>query len=46
VEQAGSLDGFLIGVTENMPPDRGLGSCRAIMDGIDRHARRHPARYA
>jgi hypothetical protein len=44
--QAGSLDGFIIGITENMPPDRWRHSCRAIMDGIDRHAREHPARYA
>jgi len=46
LEQAGALDGFLIGITENMPPDRWPHSCRAIMDGIDRHAREHPARYA
>ena len=46
LEQAGALDGFLIGITEDMPPDRWPQSCRAIMAGIERHAREHPARYA
>ena len=46
LEQAGAVDGLLVGITEDMPPERWPHSCRAIMDGIDRHAREHPARYA
>jgi hypothetical protein len=46
VEQAGPVDGFIVGVTEDMPPDRWVHSCCAILDGLDRHAREHPARYA
>ena len=46
VEQAGAVDGFIVGITEDMPPNRWAQSCRAILDGLDRHAREHPARYA
>jgi len=46
IEQAGSPDGLLIGITEDMPPGRWRDSCPAIMDGIDRHAQDHPALYA
>ncbi len=46
LEQAGTPDGLLVGITEDMPPDRWQDSCRAIMDGLDRHAREHPERYA
>ena len=45
LNQAGTVDGLLVGVTENMPPERWTDSCRAIMDGLDRHAREQPARY-
>lgn len=34
IQQAGGGDGFLIGITEDMPPDRWQDSCRAIMRGI------------
>lgn len=40
-----SVDGLIVGVTEDMPPDRHLNSCRAIMDGLDRHARENPQLY-
>ena len=40
-----SVDGVIMGVTEDMPPERGLDSCRAIMDGLDRHARENPLLY-
>ena len=30
-------DGFLIGITENLPPGREDGNYRAILDGIDRY---------
>lgn len=46
LNQAGPIDGLLVGITEDMPPDRWQDSCRAIMDGLDRHAREQPARYA
>ena len=45
LEQAGSMDGFLIGVTEDMPQSRWQDSCRAIMQGIERHARERAPRY-
>ena len=45
LEQAGRMDGLLIGVTEDMPPARWRGSCQAIMRGIERHARDFPERY-
>ncbi len=45
-EQAGSPDGLIFGVTEDMPPDRWRDSCRAIMDGLDRHAAERPHLYA
>lgn len=40
------VDGLLVGITENMPLDRWQGSCRAIMDGLDRHAAENPDLYA
>ena len=46
LSQAGSIDGLLMGITENMPPERWQDSCRAIMDGLDRHAREQPGHYA
>lgn len=46
LNQAGSVDGLLVGVTEDMPPERWQDSCRAIMDGLDQHAREQPGRYA
>ena len=40
------IDGLLVGITEDMPPERWLYSCKAIMDGLDRHARENPKLYA
>lgn len=45
LEEAGSPDGLLVGITENMPPDRWQDSCRAIMSGLERHARERAGRY-
>src|ERR1035437_568034 len=45
LDQAGRMDGFLVGITEDMPPERWAHSCRAIINGIERHAREQPARY-
>jgi len=35
--QVSSTDGIIMGITEDLPPDRWQGSCRAIMDGLERH---------
>ncbi len=40
-----SLDGVIMGITEDMPPDRWRNSCRAIMDGLENHSRLHPDLY-
>jgi len=45
IDQAPTPDGLIIGITEDMPPHRWRDSCRAIMDGIDRHARDNPHLY-
>jgi len=45
LEQAGTPDGLIMGVTEDMPPNRWQGSCTAIMDGLERHARGHAGLY-
>jgi len=44
-EEAGRPDGLLMGITENMPPQRWQQSCAAIMDGRERHARERPELY-
>jgi hypothetical protein len=46
VEQNGSADGLLVGITEDIPADRWQDSCRAIMDGLEQHVRLRPAWYA
>jgi hypothetical protein len=46
LDQAGTPDGVIFGITEDMPPERWRDSCRAIMDGLDRHAADHPDLYA
>ena len=46
LDQAGTMDGFIMGVTEDMPPDRWQNSCRAIMQGVERHSREHLSLYA
>jgi hypothetical protein len=40
IEEAGSLGGFIIGITEDVPEDRWRGNFVAIMDGIDEAAQR------
>jgi hypothetical protein len=39
-------DGVIMGITEDMPPDRWQDSCRAIMDGLVNHSRLYPQVYA
>ena len=46
LDEAGTPDGLIMGVTEDTPPHRGQDSCRAVMDGLDEHARLHPNLYA
>ena len=41
-----SSEGVIYGITENIPEHRWRDSCRAIMDGLDRHAAERPERYA
>ena len=45
LNEAQTVDGLLMGITEDMPPDRWQNSCRAIMRGLERHARDCPQRY-
>ena len=45
LNQLESVDGVIFGITEDMPPDRWRDSCRAIMDGLDRHAHENPKMY-
>jgi hypothetical protein len=40
-----SIDGMIMGITEDMPPERWRDSCRAIMRGLDRHASEQPHLY-
>ncbi|MDD5706027.1 MAG: hypothetical protein PHR35_08885 [Kiritimatiellae bacterium] len=46
LDELRSVDGLIVGITEDMPPWRGLNSCRAIMDGLGRHAEANPGLYA
>jgi hypothetical protein len=46
LNQVPSIDGILVGITEDIPAHRWQDSCRAIMDGLERHAREHPPLYA
>jgi hypothetical protein len=45
LNEVDSVDGIIMGITEDIPPERWQNSCRSIMDGLDRHARQHPELY-
>ncbi|MFH1968948.1 MAG: hypothetical protein ABIJ53_01375, partial [Verrucomicrobiota bacterium] len=45
LKQADSVDGLIMGITEDIPLDRWQASCTAIMDGLDRHALEKPSLY-
>ncbi len=45
LNEVATTDGLLMGVTEDMPPERWQDSCRAIMAGLERHAREQPDMY-
>jgi hypothetical protein len=42
LNQVETVDGLLMGIMEDIPAHRWQKSCRAIMDGLDRHARENP----
>ncbi len=46
LNEAGTPDGLIMGITEDIPPHRWRDSCRAIMNGLDRHARSNPNLYS
>ena len=45
LNQLETVDGLIVGITEDIPDWRWQGSCRAIMDGLERHARERPELY-
>ena len=45
LQQVRDVSGTIVGITEDIPPDRWQDSCRAIMDGLERHASENPSRY-
>jgi hypothetical protein len=45
LNQLTTIDGLIVGITEDIPEWRWQGSCRAIMDGLERHARERPELY-
>jgi hypothetical protein len=45
IDELPSAEGVIMGITEDMPPHRWQDSCRAIMDGLERHARERPRLY-
>lgn len=45
LNQVRNMNGMIMGITEDIPTDRWEQSCRAIMDGLDRHASEYPGVY-
>jgi len=45
LNQVETIDGIIIGITEDIPPGRWQDSCRAIIDGLERHAKERPDLY-
>ena len=43
--QVRDVSGTIMGITEDIPSDRWQQSCRAIMNGLDRHASEDPSLY-
>ena len=46
LDEARTVDGLIMGITEDIPSDRWQKSCLAIMNGLDRHALQCPSLYA
>ncbi|MCM8768351.1 MAG: hypothetical protein NC911_01510 [Candidatus Omnitrophica bacterium] len=40
-----TVDGVIMGITEDIPPHRWMSSCQAIMAGLKRHAQEKPFLY-
>ena len=45
LNELNSVDGIIMGITEDIPEHRWRDSCAAIMDGLDQHAAAHPELY-
>ncbi|OGV53101.1 MAG: hypothetical protein A2017_04480 [Lentisphaerae bacterium GWF2_44_16] len=39
LDELSSIDGIIMGITEDIPEDRWQNSCTAIMDGLDAHSK-------
>jgi hypothetical protein len=46
LEEAGSAEGLLMGITEDIPEHRVVDSCKAILAGLGEHTRMRPEWYA
>ncbi len=46
LDELDSVDGIIMGITEDIPEERWRNSCTAIMDGLNRHARRKQTLYS
>jgi hypothetical protein len=42
MDEVATVDGLILGITEDVPEDRWRDSCRSIMNGLERHARENP----
>ncbi|MEA1996909.1 MAG: hypothetical protein U9N45_04695, partial [Gemmatimonadota bacterium] len=45
LDELDSTQGIIMGITEDIPPERWRNSCMSIIDGLERHAREHPHMY-
>ncbi len=45
LDELDSMDGIIMGITEDIPESRWRKSCRAIMDGLAMHAQQNPKLY-
>lgn len=45
LNELNSIDGIIMGITEDIPEHRWQNSCGAIMDGLELHAAANPALY-
>jgi hypothetical protein len=46
LDELDSMDGIIMGITEDIPESRWRDSCRAIMDGLECHAGKKPKLYS
>jgi len=45
LDEVDSIDGIIMGITEDIPEERWRNSCSAIMDGLSKHAGDNPKLY-